>query len=83
MEFPETSRERQCPAIGTAAPQNITIYVPATHNTKELYLGPNTQVRIAFQNKQPTTDTTQQQDKPTTQLKNGEKTWIHLSLSQI
>ena len=44
-------RERQCPVIGTAAPQNITVYASATH-TEALYPDPNTQVRLAFQNKQ-------------------------------
>ena len=33
--------ERQCPVIGTAAPQNITVYASATH-TEALYPDPNT-----------------------------------------
>lgn len=44
--------ERQCPAVGTAALQNINVYAPATHSMQALYPDPNTQVRLAFQQKQ-------------------------------
>ena len=44
-------RERQCPVFGTAALKNINIYAPTTHNMQGPYPDPNTQVRLAFQNK--------------------------------
>lgn len=44
--------EKQCPAIGTAAVQIINVYALATHKMQELYPDPNTQVRLAFQQKQ-------------------------------
>ena len=77
--------ERHCPAIGTAALKNITVYAPAMHNVKALYPDPNTQVRLSFQNKQINHQYNlhPSQKKLTTQLKNGEKTWIDLSLNQI
>ena len=38
--------------IHTATLQNITIYAPATQNTQVVYPDLNTQVSLAFQNKQ-------------------------------
>lgn len=40
------------PAIGRAALQNLRVYAPAMHNVQGVYPDPNTQVRLAFQNKQ-------------------------------
>ena len=42
--------ERQCPVLGTTALQNMFVFAPPVHNPQVLYLDPQTQVRLGFQN---------------------------------